>query len=245
MKTNIVKRTNGSKQRLPIKNRLQKYALGSQSLAVLSGVLGQTAICSAAVINLNLDGPNIGDTFVAGGGGSGGNFIRYYLDSSTSDLDDYLLFLGDQFFSNERLRVGAARGAFSFSSDEGGFPSSLHLYAVGQIVDGSLNTGGTTGYIYNKNNGGAQDVWTSDQTGAFGFKTGDNQFGFINVNWDVSAKTLTILGGKFESTASTPITVTAVGVPEPSKYAALLGLGALGLAAYRRRPGNKSRPKNN
>ncbi len=240
MKTNIVKSTNVTKQRKTIMNKLKKYVLGSQSLAVLSGVLGQTAISSAVTVNLTLDGPNVGETFIAGGGGTGGNSVIYNLDASSVDQTDKIYFAGTPSMNGSVLVFGIV--ATVFSSDSA-LPRSAHFYSIGSTVDGSLNEGSGAGYVYNGDFGGPQDDWTVDHTGAIGFKTGDNQFAFINISWDVSAKTLTILGGKYESTASTGITVTAV--PEPSEYAAALGLGALGLAYYRRRSGNKTRPKNN
>ncbi len=241
-----IKLNNVSNQRKPIMNRLQKYALGSQSLAVLSWVLSQTAICSAGVINLNLDGPNVGETFVAVGGGTAGDTAGYLLDASINDIDDVIAFtayssptLGPQLFLSS-LSLGSE--IFSAAS---GFLQSAHFYSVGSTVDGSLDTRPdlTYAFVYRSLSGGALGDWTIDRNGAIGFKTGDNQFGFFNVDWDVSAKTLTILGGSIESTASTGIVVTAVAVPEPSEYAAALGLGALGLAYYRRRPGNKTRAK--
>ncbi len=240
-KVDTKKLTTASKQRNPIMNRLQKYSMGSQSLALLSGVLGQTAICSASVQVLNLDGPNIGDTFIAGGGGSAGDLVNYLLDSSPNSSYDKLRFLGTSDVSGAVFLDGIS-GAVFFSTSTTSSPSPL-LYEAGDIVDGSLTTAPGHGYIYRGLGGGALGVWSVDRTGAIGFKTADNQFGYVNVAWDVSEKTLTILGGSYESTASTGITVTAV--PEPSEYAAALGLGALGLTYYRRRPGNKTRAKNN
>ncbi len=221
-------------------NRLQKYSLGSQGLAVLSGLLGQTAICSAAITTLNLDGPNVGETLIAGGGGSAGAYAAYLLDASPSSTTDKLRFYGVS-SNNGRVFIGGVSGATVFAGTETSTPPLLLLYGIGDTVDGSGNAGPGHGYAFDGGYGGPLGLWVSDQTGAFGFQTADSQFGFVNIGWDVSEKTLTILGGKYESTASTGLVVTAV--PEPSEYAVALGLGALGLAYYRRRPGNKTRAK--
>ncbi len=236
----IKKQSKVTNHRQLIMNRLQKYTLGSQSLAVLAGALSQTAICSAAVINLNLGGPIVGDTVIAGGGGSVGDVVQYNLGASSITQGDFIRFYGPALTSYPFVTVGGYGGASVISMQPGSY-NVVTFYTVGSTINGSQLFGLTYGYLYLGSNGGGQDVWSANRTGAIGFKTGDNQFGYFNISWDIAAKTLTILGGKYESTASAGIVVTAV--PEPSEYAAALGLGAIGLAYYRRRPGNKTRPK--
>ncbi len=234
MKTNIVKRTNVTKQRQPIKNRLQKYALGSQSLAVLSGVLGQTAICSAVLQNLDVSGI-FNQTSVGGGGGTLGTTYSLYLTQS-SDVNDRLIFNGNTFTLGDRVMVQGYNGARVFNSN-----NTLRYYPVGSSVTGNGSSSGN-GYLTYAIN---VFPWVTDRlNGAIGFKNGDGELGFLNVSWVAATKTLTYLNGFFDDDSGvTSITVTAV--PEPSEYAAALGLGAIGLAYYRRRPGSKSRPKNN
>ncbi len=228
--------TNNSELCKPAKHRLQKYSVGSTSLVVISGVLGSTAICSAVVVNLNLDGPQVDQTLLAGGGGTAGNSATYLFDVSTTNTTDNFKFYGDPASGNRICLVG---GIFTEGT---GFPPSPIFYSIGSSVNGS---GGDTGYgyVYRGDSGGAQGAWTTDRIGAIGIKTGENQLGFFNVSWSVAAKTLTILGGSIESTPGASITVTAP-IPEPLEFTAALGLGALGLVYYRRRKGIKTRVKN-
>jgi hypothetical protein len=74
--------------------------------------------------------------------------------------------------------------------------------------------------------------FTSDQLNKnIAFKTSTNNWGWANVSWTEANKTLTINSAFVETTANTPITITAV--PEPSR--ALLALAGLGGVALRRR----------
>ena len=66
-----------------------------------------------------------------------------------------------------------------------------------------------------------------------GFVTSTGNFGWANVNWDASAKALTINSAYVESVANTPITIGVAAVPEPSR--ALLALAGLSGVALRRR----------
>ncbi len=233
--------TNVTKNRKQIINKLHKYSQGSQSLMVMAGVLGQTVICSASVQILNLDGPNVGETLIAGGGGTAGDQPIYLLDSSASS-SDALNFAGNS-ASGGRVFINGANGANIMNIGSGSNGAAIIYYALGESIDGSAdNSSVTYGYTFAGAFGGARGDWTVDRpSGAIGFKNGDGEFGFLNVDWDVSTKSLTILGGSYEDSGAA-ITVTAV--PEPAEYAAALGLGALGLAFYRRRPENKTRLKN-
>ncbi len=215
--------------------KLQRYSEASQALAATVGLIGSTTLCSAIEVTLNLDGPNVGETLIAGGGGTAGNSIIYYIDSSAF-AGDRLGFQGDN-SSGDRIFLSSLTGGYFLRVGTSNFAAIY--YGVGDSVDGSGHAG--FAYVFNGTLGGALGDWSVDRpSGAVGFKNSDNEFGFLNVSWVVSTRTLTILGGKFDDSGAA-ITVTAV--PEASDYAALLGLGVLGLACYRRRPYNRARPK--
>ncbi len=230
-----IKNPIGLNYRKTIINRITKYSQGSRKLTILSGICGTTTICSANIVSLNLDGPNVGETLIAYGGGTAGDSTVYQLDASTTDTSDSLTFFGQNLGMDPTLQILPNASGSLVMVDTG--TSYLAYLAIGSTVDATLTTAGLATVSMNIN----FNSWTTDRNGAFGFKTGDNQFGFINISWEAIAKTMTILGGKYESTPNTSITVTAV--PEPSQYAAALGLGALGLSFYRRRSGNIARKK--
>ncbi len=164
MKTNTVKRTNVTKQLQPIMHRLQKYTQGYQGLAVLSGVLGQTAICSASVVNLNLDGPNVNETFISDGSGSAGSSVTYLIDSSTTDIDDQISF----FATLSRISVGTGiNGALLVTNS-----NVIDYLSYGSVIDSSSTL--TAGSFYITNSFIDLGPWTVDRTGAIGFKTGDD-----------------------------------------------------------------------
>ncbi len=217
--------TSISRHLTPIKNRIQSYSISSSSLALLSGILGQTVISSAAVIDLNL-ASLIGTTFISTGSGTGGQTAGYSLDAS-SDSNDYLTFWGRVLSGDQLVIVFGGSGSNIMTTG-----SNANYYSYGSIVNGNLNSASTNGRLFHSYYGGAVGDWITNRIGAIGFQTGDSQFGFINVDWNVSEKTMTILGGKLETNLNTPIVVTTV--PEPAAYAAALGLGALGLAYYRK-----------
>ncbi len=115
----------------------------------------------------------------------------------------------------------------------------MKYFAASAIVDATSTF--NYGFLTSGDEGGNLGAWTSDRlNGAIGFRNGDGEYGYMLITWVAASKTLTFLGdGAFDDTPGVGITV----VPEPSEYAAALGLGALGLAYYRRRPGNKTRTK--
>ncbi len=89
-----LKRKNVSKNLKPIMNRLQKYSKGSQGLAVLTGLLGQTAICSANITALDVGTLVNGATLNAAGTGSLG--LSEIVDVSQSDdSNDLFIFVGN------------------------------------------------------------------------------------------------------------------------------------------------------
>ncbi len=233
-----------SKNRKPIMNRLQKYSQVSQSLAVVTGVLGQTAICSASITALDVGSLTNGATVNGYGTGSLGTNVLLPIDQS-SDPNDTLRVLTSG--TNGSRVIFQGFGSFStltMAYDYGIFAQSppLHYFAPLSIVSSS-NSFRRSGYLASYTPEQNLGSWTVDRpNGAIGFKNGDGEFGYINVSWVAATKTLTFLGtGFFDDEPGTSITIAAI--PEPSEYAAVLGLGALGLAYYRRRPGNKTRAK--
>lgn len=237
------KKTNSSNQLKLIKNKIQKYSLGSQSIALMAGLLGITPLSYGSIIVL--DGTNLfGETSSFDGSGSLGEFYVYYLTQS-ADIDDRIIFSGrlDNGVNHVSLR-GTGGIELANAATIEGFPT-IKYFSTNSSVDqnSTFSIGDIFSYTSASTNG-LLGSWETDRTsGAIGFRNGDGEYGFIRVSWDASNKTMTLISGAFDNSPGTAITVTAV--PEPSEYAAALGLGALGLAYYRRRHGNKTRSKNN
>ncbi len=234
------KQKNVSKNRKPIMNRLQKYSQGYQGLAVLSGVLGQTAVCSAAITALDVGPLTNGTTLNAAGTGSLGNSTVNFNVSQSSNVGDTFQMRGDAGRIIFNVTGGSGDG-FAINGTTNTY-NNLKYFPVSSVVDSSNSF--NYGFVSYDPAGGNLDDWLIDRpSGAIGFRLDDGEFGYIHVSWVAATKTLTFLGtGFFDDTPGAGITVAAV--PEPSDYAAALGLGALGIAYYRRRPGNKTRSKN-
>ena len=112
------------------------------------------------------------------------------------------------------------------------------FFANGTVIGNGLN--GARGRASWRSEGSYADPsadFTSDQLNKnIGFKTSFNNWGWANVSWTESTKTLAINSAYVESIAGNPITVGDTGIsaaPEPSR--ALLALAGLGGVALRRR----------
>ncbi len=236
---------NGSSQCHLLRQRLMKYSLGSQSIMVLSGLIGITTDSNANITALDI--PVIeNQTISKGGTGTlGENVTKQYLTQS-SDTDDQLWINGGD--AQDKMWIAGVYGArigYEIPGGDTKVPSylpvgfNINLYSVGFTKANNILY---RTYFYIPGEGNLGD-WNVDRpNGAIAIRNGDGEYGYLRVSWVAATSTMTFLSGEFDDTPAAVITVTAV--PEPVEYAAALGLGALGLAYYRRRPGNKSRPKN-
>lgn len=107
------------------------------------------------------------------------------------------------------------------------------FFANGTVIGAGGNV--NRGYAYFQSDSLPSTDFTSDQLNQnIAFKTSSNHWGWANVSWTESTKTLAINSAYVESVAGNTITVGDVGaVPEPSR--ALLALAGLGSVALRRR----------
>ncbi len=199
--------------------------------------MGITTTAAGSVEILDLAGLE-GKTFRPDGSGTAGE--TYDLDlTHTADVNDYLRIVGNTGSGTVIFVIFKQGGDGAFSTGGGSNPSAL-FYNNGETIDGQLNQAPDYGYLVKA--GTNKSGWTSDLSdGALGFQDSDGNFGYLSISWVASSQTLTVISGAFENSGGS---ITAGAVPEPSEYAAALGLGALGLAYYRRRQGNKTRSKN-
>ncbi len=213
-----------NKNNVSINKRLNQFAVGSRSVAVLAGAVGTAITADGSVVNLNL-GTLSNKTFKADGTGTGGGFGGVYFTFADSSK---IRFYG----YNDQIQINGGNNAYTFQYAI--LSDNAIYYSSNSTVNGSRTQTTTAKLAYNGNNLGS---WTTNRlNGAIGFKTGDDKFGFFRVSWVASTKTLTVLSGKIESVAN-----TAIAVPEPAEYAAALGLGVIGLAYYRKRKGLNKR----
>ena len=107
------------------------------------------------------------------------------------------------------------------------------FFASGTVIGNGLN--GDFGAGFFTNDGDSRLSTHTDQLNKnIGFKTGTGNWGWANVSWNATAKSLTINSAYVESVVGNSITVGDVGaVPEPSR--ALLALAGFGAVALRRR----------
>jgi hypothetical protein len=127
-------------------------------------------------------------------------------------------------YGNTLTPTSAGTGVFVFLAN------GVYFHAESENLDDSAN--GQNGmergtYTWNSGSGAFAPVANFVDTNG-GWGMADNSIIGSGLNIQISGNTLTVDGG--------PFTMTRVAaIPEPSTYAALAGLGVLGLAIWRRR----------
>ena len=99
------------------------------------------------------------------------------------------------------------------------------LFGAGELIDSLSGFGNNTSY-------GGLDAFF-DTRGFVGIEfdlAGSTHYGYLDIGVDVATKKVTVYGGAYESQAGLGVSV----VPEPTGLG-LLALGAVGIAAWRKR----------
>ncbi len=103
----------------------------------------------------------------------------------------------------------------SLAANSNGSYAELNRYFFGGVVPAWSNATGYIGVSFKKNTG--------------------THYGWIKVQTNSNASTITVLAAAYNATPGASIAAGEVAaIPEPANAAALLALGAAGLAAYRR-----------
>jgi len=117
-----------------------------------------------------------------------------------------------------------------------GTAASPTRFTVGQTVSGSAAFQFEPAYTTFR---AGSSVSPDFGAGSYmGFRTAQNNYGWLEVTWVAASDQFQILSGAYESTANTPIPIGAV--PEPTTIA-LTGVAALALGAGAIRRARKSR----
>lgn len=153
-----------------------------------------------------------------GGTGRVGTYVR-----PTSTPDDPYSYLFNN-ANNLELRVGKDSGpAIGLTTLNGTEIGVLNA----SITGGNMPTFALPG-VYVEPFNASTGYWASYLGTYSGFSGGGNQITLYNSTYSSELVTFT----------TTALTISAAAVPEPSTYAALAGLAALGLVAFRRRHAN-------
>ena len=117
--------------------------------------------------------------------------------------------------------------------------------SAGTTINGALTSAWNNSYVNFSTNAGSLGNWAGNNNAYAALRIsaagGNFHYGWANIITSTSAKTATITGFAFESTANTAIQAGAI--PEPSTHALLLLTGMAGYFASRRRAGAVTEPK--
>lgn len=214
--------TSTSSPRTATKGSLKSF----QITGYLAGAVGNAALLSAAQAEAAVTavsfsfGPELNQSDGFGNftvvGGSFGTLLAFG-DSSS-------LGLGVD---------GVGYGAVYHDGSSFGQAGLASFFTDATVIGGGGN--GPLGQAAFRNNYVSSLNFTTDQLNKnIGFRTSTNHWGWANVSYDATAKSLAIHSAYVESIAGNTITVGQIGViPEPSR--ALLALAGLAGVALRRR----------
>ena len=199
---------------------------GYLAAGVGAGIVG-TAPAEAGVVQIDIgpSGFNIGGI---NGGVTAGTF------ATTSNFP--LTGAGDLVLSNDGYSLWGLGGGNNLAFAASASDASPARFTVGQTVSGSTAFQTPNYYTAFRT---ASSVSPDFGAGSYmGFRTAQNNYGWLEVTWVAASDQFQILSGAYESTANTPIPIGAV--PEPTTIA-LTGVAALALGAGAIRRARKAR----
>ena len=143
------------------------------------------------------------------------------------------------YYSNALYVIG---GSIDFGQSSPGNAAKL---TAGTAISGTLLSSWNNAYVDFSRSSGTVGNWAGNNNAYAALRidagSGNFHYGWANIITSTSAKTATITGFAFESTANTAIQAGAI--PEPSTHALLLLTGMAGYFASRRRAGAVTEPK--
>ena len=199
---------------------------GYLAAGVGAGIVG-TAPVDAGIVNIDIgpSGFNIG-------GINGGVTAGSYATTSNFPLTG----AGTLVLSNDGYSLWGLGGGNNLAFAASASDASPVRFTVGQTVSGSTAFQTQQSYTAFR---AASSVSPDFGAGSYmGFRTAQNNYGWLEVTWVAASDQFQILSGAYESTANTPIPIGAV--PEPTTIA-LTGVAALALGAGAIRRARKAR----
>ena len=201
------------------RNHTTTHLTNYLTAAVSAGTLASTA--SAAIVTLDVSS-------ISGinGGASSGSFQPVSLSSLSPGLGG-TLYIVNEFFGAFGLSTNGSLGIATIGSDS----ATPRNFSSGSLINASANFEAYSSYTLFR-----YDDAVSPDFGAnsfIGFRSADEQYGYLEVTWTAATNTFQILSGAYESTPGVGIRAGAAAIPEPST--AMLSLGALAAGAFIRR----------
>ena len=199
-------------------------------LALVAGITSFAQNATAAIVNIN-----IGPTGFNIGGTNGGVSNNNYREVANFPTSGNSLYLWNNYFANTGLEGFDPRIAAG-----PGFASPVN-FPLNALIDGTSSyTGNFDTFRGFFKYGGSR----SPDFGAgsyMGFRTGQNNYGWLEVTWKASTDEFQIYSGAYEDQAGVAILAGARGagpaaVPEPGTWAAAALLaGGAAFARWRKR----------
>jgi hypothetical protein len=201
-------------------------------LALAAGITSFAQNAQAAIVNINIGptGFNIGGT----NGGVSNNDYREVADFPISGNSIFLYNNFSGFFTG----LERAPGPTGFSFATGTNIASPVNFAPNALIDSNSNYGFSPQDLFKS----FADVSPDFGAGSYmGFRTAQNNYGWLEVTWTASSDQFQILSGAYEDQAGVAILAGAGGagpaaVPEPGTWAAAALLaGGAAFARWRKR----------
>ena len=196
-------------------------------LALAAGITSFAQNAQAALITIDIGptGFNIGGT--NGGVAVGGVSPVNGFPISNNDLTIY----NNHFGSLSGLR--SAAGLF-FAAGAGKAPATPERFGPNATIGSSSSYEGQFNSLFKYFGGVVSPDFGPNSY--MGFKTQQNNYGWLEVTWTASSGQFQILSGAYESVANTPILAGAQPIPEPSTWAMMaIFAGGAAFAGWRRR----------
>ncbi len=200
--------------------KTSSFLTGFLAMIVAAGLLSSAGTAQAALIRINIGSFGIGEPNAGVANGSAIQINNFPISGNT-------LYLGNNYFGYRGLEGSGLMFA------AGGAEATPQRFSLNNSIgsgssyssDGTLTSFTAAGFV-------SPDFGSGSY---MGFRTSQNNYGWLEVTWTASSNQFQILSGAFESTPNVAI-LAGAGVPEPGTWAAAALLaGGAGFMRWRKR----------